>query len=351
MPRINRQWCEIASSIIIEAQERLNAELTNPIYGVLPGVSLQDVAEIFFRRMEELMAFANEMSMFLKTRSTEGPELNPALVPLFKALFLQARLTKARFLDQQRARTTNPMIITALDDQLKVYDGLIREDWFQAAAPDHPPSLRDILTLEQVEKMDSQAPLAERQYDEKFHLLQAPGLFLSDLNFFRSKCGVRGLPLAVAFLDIDKFKDFNTTFGHTNVNRNVLPVFMAAVEAQIYGHGYAYRMSGDEYALLMPNADSELALAFLKSLRRRVAALKYLGVEKTITLSVGLCIADRDCFLTDEELLQRGEKAMAFAKEKGRNRIAGYNGKLFDDRELDVLVEEMPEVDALGTGA
>jgi diguanylate cyclase (GGDEF)-like protein len=339
MPRIKRQWCEIASNVIIEAQEKLNAELTNPIYGVLPGVSLQDVAEDFFKKMEELLAFANEMSMFLKTRSTEGPELNPTLVPLFKALFLQARLAKARVIDQQRARTTNPKIITALDDQLKVFDGLIREDWFQAATPDSPPSLRDILTLEQVEKMDVQARLPERQYDEKFHLLQAPGLFLSDLNFFRGKCGVRGLPLAIAFLDIDKFKDFNTTVGHTNVNRNVLPVFMAAMEAQIYGHGYAYRMSGDEYALLMPNADRELALAFLKSIRRRVSALAFLGTEKEITLSVGLCIADRDCFLTDEELLQRGEKAMAFAKDKGRNRIAGYAGQLFDDCELAVLVE------------
>jgi diguanylate cyclase (GGDEF)-like protein len=339
MPRINRQWCEIASIVIFDAQERLNAKLTNPVYGILPGVSLQAVAEDFFNRMKELIAFAHEIAMFPKTQSTEEPELNSTLVPLFKAIFLQARLEKARDIDQQRARTTNPTITTALDNQLKVYDGLIREEWFQAATLDYPPSLRDLLTLEQVEKMDTQSQLQERQYDEKFHLLQAPSLFLSDLNFFRSKCSVRGLPLAIAFLDIDDFKDFNTSVGHTNVNRNVLPVFMAKVEAQIYGHGYAYRMSGDEYALLIPNADSELALTFLKSLRLRVAALKYLGTVKTIALSVGLCIADRDCFLTDEELLQRGEKAMTFAKNKGKNRIAGYTGKLFDDNELAILVE------------
>ena len=98
-----------------------------------------------------------------------------------------------------------------------------------------------------------------------------------------------------------------------------------------------YRMSGDEYAL-MPNADRELALAFLSGLRKRVAALTYLGTEKRITLSVGLCIADRDCFLTDEELLERGERAMAFEKEKGRNRIAGYTGNLFEDQALAVLL-------------
>ncbi len=217
MPRINRQWCEFVGKVITEAQERLNTELTNPIYGILPGVSLQAVAEDFFKRMSELISFANEIPRILKTQSAEEPELNLALVPLFKAIFLQARLAKARLIDQQRARTTNPTIIAALDDQLKVYDGLIREEWFQAATPDYPLSLRDILTLEQVEKMDVQAPLQERQYDEKFHLLQAPSLFLSDLSFFRGKCGVRGLPLAIAFLDIDKFKEFNTTVGNTNM--------------------------------------------------------------------------------------------------------------------------------------
>jgi diguanylate cyclase (GGDEF)-like protein len=123
---------------------------------------------------------------------------------------------------------------------------------------------------------------------------------------------------------------------------HVLPVFMKSVEAHIYGHGNAYRMSGDEYALLMPNADAELAMAFVSGLRKRIAALRFLGTDKTITLSVGLCVADRDCFLTDEELLQKAEKAMDFAKNKGRDCVAGYAGKLFDESELRVLTSTAP---------
>jgi GGDEF domain-containing protein len=98
-------------------------------------------------------------------------------------------------------------------------------------------------------------------------------------------------------------------------------------------------MSGDEYGILMPNADLELALVFLKRLRTRLDSTVYLGTEKKITLSIGLCVAERDCFLTDEELLQRGESAMAFAKENGRNCIAGFRGKLFDSAGLEVLVK------------
>ena len=203
--------------------------------------------------------------------------------------------------------------------------------------PEYPPSLHELLTLERIEKLSLDAPLPERQYDEKFHLLQAPSLLLPDLHYYRGKCGVRDIPVAIAFMDIDKFKDFNSAVGHTNVNRHVLPVFMRAMEAHIYGHGYAYRMSGDEYALLLPNAGADLTMSFVNGLRKRVAALRFVGTDKTVVLSIGICVADRDCFLTDEELQQKAEQAMDFAKTQGRDRVAGYAGKLFDESELRIL--------------
>jgi diguanylate cyclase (GGDEF)-like protein len=147
--------------------------------------------------------------------------------------------------------------------------------------------------------------------------------------------------VAIAFMDIDKFKDFNTALGETHVDRHVLPVFMKAVETHIYGHGYAYRHGrGDEFVLLMPNADASLAISFVNGLRTRVAELRFHGTDKTITISVGLCVADPDCFLTDSELLQKAERAKNFAEREGRDRVAGYAGALFDESELRVLNPE-----------
>lgn len=337
MPPINREWCEITRDVITEANKRINEQLIIPLSAELPGISVQELAGDFFKKMRQLTEFAIELSSALNDESSARPELDISLVPLFKALFLRARLVEARDCDQQRSRTTNPQVIAALEEKRKIYDGIIRETWFQEALPEHPPSLHELLTLERNEKLDVATRFSERQYDEKFHLLQAPTLLLPDLHYYRGKCGVRDIPAAIAFMDIDKFKDFNTEVGHTNVNLHVLPVFMRAVEAHIYGHGYAYRMSGDEYALLMPNAGAELAMAFLSGLRKRIATLRFVGNEKTITLSIGLCVADRDCFLTDEELLQKAEQAMDFAKKQGRDRIAGYAGKLFDANDLQIL--------------
>ncbi|HEY7424714.1 MAG TPA: GGDEF domain-containing protein [Gemmataceae bacterium] len=342
MPSINREWCEITRDVITEANEQINAQLINPLFAELQGISVQELAGDFFKKMRQLMEFAIELSSSLKDESSQRPELDGTLVRLFKALFLRARLAKARECDQQRSRTPNPQVIAALEEKRKIYDGMIRETWFQEAVPEYPPSLHELLTLERIEKLGLDAHFPERQYDEKFHLLQAPSLLLPDLHYYRGKCGVRDIPVAIAFMDIDKFKDLNTEIGHTNVNRHVLPVFMRSVESHIYGHGYAYRMSGDEYTLLMPNADADLAMGFVNGLRKRVTALRFVGTDKTITLSIGLCVADRDCFLTDEELQQKAEQAMDFAKKQGRDRVAGYAGKLFDESELRILTPVAP---------
>ena len=178
------------------------------------------------------------------------------------------------------------------------------------------------------------APLQPRQYDEKFHILQAPQLFLPDLTYFRARCDDRETPLAIAFVDIDDFKKFNTSHGETKVDRNVLPRFMQTIEAHLFHHGFAYRQGGDEYLILLPSLSRPLAVAFLDELRRKLADLAYPDVKEKTTVSIGLCIVDADCPLTDRELRGRANGAKQFAKENGRNCIATYRGSRFVDQEL-----------------
>lgn len=138
------------------------------------------------------------------------------------------------------------------------------------------PRAKDFLPLQHIEQSAiSESRLAPRQYDEKFHILQAPALFLPDLAYFRARCEIRDAPLTVAFLDIDDFKRFNSAHGETRVDRNLLPRFMQTVEAHVYHHGFAYRQGGDEYLVMLPSLSKELAIAFLDELRCKLAALKY----------------------------------------------------------------------------
>src|SRR5262249_23352978 len=165
----------------------------------------------------------------------------------------------------------------------------------------------------------------------------APSLFLPDLAYFRAKCEARGTPLAVAFLDIDHFKQFNTEHTETKVDRNLLPRFMQAVEAQVFHHGYAYRQGGDEYLILIPSLSRLLAVAFFDELRYKLAGLEYPDIKGRTTVSIGLCIAEPDCPLTDRELRDRASQAKQFAKGHGRNCIATWSGPRFIPSELAVV--------------
>jgi diguanylate cyclase (GGDEF)-like protein len=132
------------------------------------------------------------------------------------------------------------------------------------------------------------------------------------------------LSIMIAFMDIDKFKDFNTEMGETNVDLHVLPRFMATLEAQVYARGHAYRYGGDEYAVLLPNADTETGICILKEFQQKLVGLKYRGIERKTTVSIGVCEAQSDTHFTSAELLQRAEKAKNYAKENNRDCIATY---------------------------
>jgi diguanylate cyclase (GGDEF)-like protein len=256
--------------------------------------------------------------------------------PLIKRIALAYRLDRATEVEKLRERTGHLEILERLDEVIRPLDQLASRDWFRNAVPFPVPRLADYLDLESVEKRFSrELRLPEREYDEKFHILQAPSLFLRDLHYYRSKCLLRGTSVAVAFLDIDNFKQrFNSRFGETKVDRNVLPRFMRSLEAHVGFHGHAYRQGGDEYLLVLPGLSTGLAVTFLDELRRKQAELEYPEVQERTTVSIGLCVADPDCPLTDRELREKANQAEGFAKKAGRNCVATYRGKHFEADEL-----------------
>jgi len=74
----------------------------------------------------------------------------------------------------------------------------------------------------------------------------------------------------------------------------------------------------------------------LDELRRKLAELSYPDIPDRTTVSIGLCVVDADCPLTDLELLDRASRAKKFAKENGKNRIATFKSTRFLDEELEV---------------
>jgi diguanylate cyclase (GGDEF)-like protein len=256
--------------------------------------------------------------------------------PLIKRVILAYRLDKATELERLREKTSHLEILEHLDSVVRPLDELAARRWFRETEPRRVPHLADYLDLERIEKKASQElPFPPREYDEKFHILQAPSLFLRDLHYYREKCALRGTTVAVAFLDIDQFKEkFNSRHGETKVDRNVLPRFMRSLEAHVAFHGHAYRQGGDEYMLLLPGLSANLAITFLDELRLRQAHVEYPDVPERTTVSIGLCVVGPDCPLTDRELRDKANQAEGFAKRTGRNCMATFRGPQFDEESL-----------------
>jgi diguanylate cyclase (GGDEF)-like protein len=291
-------------------------------------------------RIREMVEARPPTNMVDLTALFESP-LTTHVLPLFKQIVLRYRRNRAAYSDVHREKTFHAGIIQMVNEEINTLDAVVATNWFQMIGELRLPRAMDFLPVQYIEKSDnSQGELMPRRYDEKFHILQSPALFLPDLAYFRAKCELRDAPLTVAFLDIDDFKSFNTTHTETKADRNLLPHFMQTVEAHVYHHGFAYRQGGDEYLMLIPSLSKELVLTYLDELRLKLADLKYLEITGAPTVSIGVCVAEPDCFLTDRELLDRANQAKKFAKDHRKNCIATYDGPQLIPSELCIVRPE-----------
>lgn len=287
--------------------------------------------------LDKIIAGLNLLLHEFENQPDDQPvELAVDLLPYFKRVILAVRHREAVEIERYKGKTHHPDILKELEDRLKPLDEILQQRWLRDVEPIKMPRLIDYLSIQQIENLYRYpVKLNDREYDEKFHILQAPRLFLEDLSYFRCKCETRGTSVVVAYLDIDDFKiKFNKRYGEVEVDRRVLPRFMQALEALVYEHGYAYRYGGDEYIVLLPNLSYELGLHFLDHLRLHLSNIEYREIENRTTVSIGFCCIDSDCPLTDREVEERANKAKNFAKDNGKNRIATYRGSRYENADL-----------------
>ena len=135
----------------------------------------------------------------------------------------------------------------------------------------------------------------------------------------------RGEPLSLLMVDIDHFKSFNDTFGHTTGDQ-VLRLVAMSLKQNIKDQDLAARYGGEEFAIVLPNTPLTQAAAVAEQLRRTVMA-KELKKRSTgeiigrITISIG--VASLLEYDTSETLIERADNRLYAAKRGGRNRVFG----------------------------
>ena len=275
---------------------------------------------------DEITEYKSELSVLTDPEKWSFTErsmvVRPQQLPVLKRALITQRLAIARESSSIAKKTFHIDSRARIEARTKEMDELLQLPELKRTVPAREPGLIDFLTPALALGHRGLPTPDSSELDEKFGILAPSNRFAADLDTWRNLCEVRNVPLTVAYIDIDNFKDFNTTYSETQVDRSLLPVFMRALEALVFARGKAYRFGGDEYVVLLPNHDFASAALLLLDFQRRLRSLKYPGIEDHVTVSVGMYCIDSNSPLTDEEVLASANLAKNEAKNRGRDRIA-----------------------------
>jgi len=122
----------------------------------------------------------------------------------------------------------------------------------------------------------------------------------------------------LALIDIDHFKQVNDTFGHQQGDK-VLVAVAQIIKLHIRDADVLCRWGGEEFLLLLNECDLEHAVERLESVRRAIAAWRFHMDDSSLTVTVSAGLAEHEAGESLAGLVERADKALYLAKDKGRN--------------------------------
>ena len=127
-----------------------------------------------------------------------------------------------------------------------------------------------------------------------------------------------GMPLALALVDVDKFKQVNDRFGHATGDKALASV-AHALTACLRAGDRIIRWGGEEFLLVMPGCDLAGAVATLERCRHavRTAGAQLLALPITISAGVGMLQPGQDL----APAIERIDQLLYRAKEEGRDQV------------------------------
>ena len=122
--------------------------------------------------------------------------------------------------------------------------------------------------------------------DQKFGILFSPKQAELDFDEWKSRLNSGEASIAILYLDIDDFKDLNTRYTETVVDKTILPDVLHLLAGLVDQRGEGYQQGGDEFSLILPNHDEAEAVAFAEKVRSRIASRQFQVGDKTETLTI-----------------------------------------------------------------
>lgn len=163
--------------------------------------------------------------------------------------------------------------------------------------------------------------------------------FESHLKSTIESCKRRNSKIALFFVDLDKFKDVNDTYGHT-VGDEMLKTVAKRLEQSIRKEDFIARLGGDEFVLIIKDVkNSEDMITLACKLNENIKEPITLDDKVFfMTLSIGISIFPEDG-KDSEDLIKNSDAAMYVVKENGRNGYRLYSQDMTDKISLKVTIQ------------
>ena len=136
--------------------------------------------------------------------------------------------------------------------------------------------------------------------------------------------------LSLLMIDIDRFKDYNDTYGHLQGDEALKEVAKSIVVTAKRSVDFTARWGGEEFAVLLPDTDMNGAFVLAEDIRKNVEDMPIActdGPTTNITVSAGVNAAtpaqeESGCI---REFVDGADKALYAAKKAGRNRVCKFD--------------------------
>jgi diguanylate cyclase (GGDEF)-like protein len=133
--------------------------------------------------------------------------------------------------------------------------------------------------------------------------------------------------LSLLMLDIDRFKNYNDTYGHVQGD-SILKSLARILKKQTREVDIVARYGGEEFVIILPETGRKKAKSIAYRVKKAVEAHEFSAKDlpggNKITISIGGAVFPDDA-KAQKELIESADKALYKAKEAGRNRVVFFD--------------------------
>ena len=160
--------------------------------------------------------------------------------------------------------------------------------------------------------------------DELTNVHNRRGIFSILKKYYEDR--YKHMPLSLLMIDIDNFKKFNDTYGHTTGDE-LLRMVSSTMDQYFHGIGEVGRYGGEEFIVILPNISVQNALKHAEKIRSIIADQHYIDTHsRSLKVTVSIGVSSRHSLADGAyEVCDRADQGLYEAKEKGKNQVVNFH--------------------------